>query len=181
VEAEFAMAESIPVAHPHRRTKDSAGHRPPTVDVAAACSFIEGWTGRIVRKLLKVFLFDLGLAKTAGLHIAGKCRPVLLDPVPRAAFKRCSQRRVLVTQSLHSGLQARGIQGIDGERSVAALCTPYAAGEPISGTLGCVGQRRIHNLHQFRVPGRQAHAAKLIADRSDLDSSLLLQTIETVL
>jgi AraC-like DNA-binding protein len=164
VEAELAMAEGIPVAHAHWRTKDSAGHRPPCINVAAARGFIERRTGGVIGEFFEAFLFCFRLAETAGLQIAGICRPVRLDPIPRAAFKRCSQRRALVSQSLHSGLQTRGIQGIDGECSVAALGATYPAGEPIAGTLRRVDERNVHNLHQFCVPGWQAHAAKLIPD-----------------
>jgi hypothetical protein len=49
-------------------------------------------------------------------------------------------------ECFHAGLEARGVEGIDGECAVATLRAPRFAGEPWAGARGGFGERRIHNL-----------------------------------
>jgi AraC-like DNA-binding protein len=72
---------------------------------------------------------------------------------------RCG-RRVRFPQGLHAGAQAKSVKRIDGRGSVAALRAAGAASEPTARALGCIGERRIHDLHELPVTGGKAHAAK---------------------
>lgn len=62
-------------------------------------------------------------------------------------------------QCLHAGVEAFGVESVDGEGAVAALGTSRPTGEPICGELRRVGQRSVHNLHELCVAGGQVHGS----------------------
>jgi len=91
-------------------------------------------------------LIFLGDAEHACCSIAGKIAAKFIEPGPGAFLDRLSSFRVCCMQCFHAGLEARGVEGIDGECAVATLRAPRFAGEPWAGARGGFGERRIHNL-----------------------------------
>jgi hypothetical protein len=67
VEAEFAAADGVALAHAHGRAEDAAGHGAPGVDVATAGDGIEGWAGCIVGEVFKGLLVCVRCAEDAGV------------------------------------------------------------------------------------------------------------------
>ena len=73
-------------------------------------------------------------------------------------------------QHLHSPqrrVEARHIQGVDGERSLAALRASRPAGEPLAGPLRGIGKCLACDLHEFPVSVRQPHAISILGFESD--------------
>ena len=68
--------------------------------------------------------------------------------------------RVWVRAGLHAGAEAEGVERADGEGAVATLRAAGAAGEPRTGAPSRIGQRRIHDLHEFVIARGKIHAAK---------------------
>ena len=62
-------------------------------------------------------------------------------------------------QCLHAGVEAFGVESVDGECPVAALGTSRPAREPICGELRRFGQRGVHNLHELCVANGQVHGS----------------------
>ncbi len=60
----------------------------------------------------------------------------------------------------HSRLQPKRIQLIYAERPEAALRAPQPANQPLARLPRRIGQRRIHNLHEFGVTRRTLHQGK---------------------
>ena len=149
--------------HPHRRTEDPTGHRPPCVDIAATGGFIERRTRRIVSEVFKAFQFSLAFAQPAGRSIARKFLAVCLYPSPGAPLDLRCLRRIYGAQANHSRPQPRSVERIDRECAKTALRASQPAHQPIAGPPRCLGQSRIDDLYQFRVSCRKPHAAKLIA------------------
>ncbi len=162
-EAELAAAEGIAVAHAYGRAEDAAGHGAPGVDVAAAGSRIEGGTGGFVGKAFKLRLFGSGGAEDSGTEIAGKGGSVFREPKPGAAGEFGRESGVGDTKNLHPGAQALRIESVDGKGSVTALGAAEAAGEPVTGAPGGVGQSGIHDLHEPGIAGGERHVLRIRA------------------
>ncbi len=96
------------------------------------------------------------------------------NPIPSPALNLCRQVRLLMPQRLHTRPQPQHIQRTDRKRSVTALRTPQPADQPLPRPPRHIGQRRIHNLHQFSISRWQLDAAKDI--RSDRDDHRDAQT-----
>jgi hypothetical protein len=70
------------------------------------------------------------------------------------------QVRLLAPQDLHPRAKPQRVQFVDGERPMAALRAPQPTNQPWTRPSGRVGQRSIHNLHEFPITLRQTHADK---------------------
>ena len=85
---------------------------------------------------------------------------MLGEPRVGAGFDSFRGRGVRRAKFVHAAAEAKGIERIDGEGSMAALGAAGSAGQPLAGTMGGFSQRGIHDLHEFGVTGGQGHAAK---------------------
>ncbi len=159
----LAMRQPLAFAglHPHRRTKDTAGHRPRSVHIASPGRGIKRRTGRIIRELLKALLISLGVANQPGSQIAGKFSTMLVDPCSSPAFDLRRQLRLRVSQRCHSRAQPQHIELVDRKHPITTLRATHAAHQPIAGLPRRFSQRRIHDLHEFPVAGRQSHGARI--------------------
>jgi hypothetical protein len=70
------------------------------------------------------------------------------------------QKGIFEAEDGHSSGETKGIEFSDGECTVAALCASWAANQPRTRPLRGIGQRGIHNLHEFAITRRKTHAAK---------------------
>jgi hypothetical protein len=162
-EAEFAVAQAfgaVVIGRANRRSEDAASHRTPGVDVAPAGGGVERGTGCVVGEAVEFFLVLDGFSKCADVGIAGKIGAVLGEPGLGAAFDRCGEFRIGYAQRGHASAKARSVERVDGECAVAALRASNAAGEQISGTARCVGERGIDDLDEFGVARRKRHEGK---------------------
>jgi len=85
---------------------------------------------------------------------------VLVKPRLRPPLNLSRQRRFLCPQRIHPGAKPQRIQRADGKGPMAALRTARPARKPIPRPPRRLGQRRIHNLHQFLIALGQAHDGK---------------------
>jgi hypothetical protein len=172
-EAELAVAETLGAVftcRANRRPEDAAGHGTPRVDVATAGGGVERGASGIVGKVFKTFLVGSRCAKNARLAIAGKVWAVIGEPGAGAELEVCGERWICGAQSGHSLAEARGIEGVDGEGAVAALCATDAAGEEVSGAAGGIGERGVDTLEKLGVARGKGHGGRIAeqpAEQSD--------------
>ena len=162
-EAEFAMAEAFlaVVAYcAHGRAEDAAGHGTPGVHIAAAGRGVEGGTGGFVGEVREFFLILEGFSEYAGVSVAGEIRAVFRKPGAGAGFDFGCERGTCGAELVHSGAEARGIEGVDGECAVAALRAADAAGEKRSGAARCFGKRSVYDLDEFGIARGKGHERK---------------------
>lgn len=76
---------------------------------------------------------------------------MLGEPGTGAAFDFGGQRRTCRAQRRHSFAEAGGVEGVDGERSVAALSATDTAGKEVPGAAGSIGERTVDYLHELGI------------------------------
>lgn len=163
--AELAVAEAfgaVFVYRADRRAEDAASHGTPLVDVATAGRGVKRGAGSVVGKVFKEGLVGFRRAERAGPEIAGKGRTVLSQPDAGAVLDCGGQRGVCDPKIGHAFAEARGIEGVDGEGSMAALRATDAAGEEVSGAASGIGDRGVDNLDQLRVARGKRHGGRII-------------------
>ena len=129
-EAELAAGKGLAFGDSDGRAEDAAGHGAPGIDVAEACFRIEGGAGRVVGEVIEASLVFFGAAEDAGGGVAGEIGGVLIEPCMSTSADCVSDAGTRGIQGLHSGLEAGGVEGVDGESAVTALSASGAAGEP---------------------------------------------------
>ena len=67
---------------------------------------------------------------------------------------------MLNAQCFHSEREPPGIEFVDSEDPIAALGASLVAYQPRACPPRCVGECHVHNLHQFPILRRKAHADK---------------------
>ena len=153
-EAQLAMAQAFSAIFACRanwRAKDTAGHGPPRVYIAAAGRGVECGACGIVSEIFEACLVIDRTAECAGVSIAGKIRTVFGEPGAGAVGDFGSERGICDAQLGHPGAQARGIERVNGKGSVTALRAPDATCKERFGAAGCLGERGIQNLHKLDI------------------------------
>jgi hypothetical protein len=79
---------------------------------------------------------------------------------PRPALNLCRQIRLSPRSASMPRRSRSASRLIDGKGPIAALRAAQPAHQPLPRPPRRISQRRIHNLHQFRIASRQSHAAK---------------------
>lgn len=160
-ETEFAAAERVALAHAHGRTEDTAGHGTPRVQVAVPGGGIESGTGCVVGEILEGSLIVLGTADQSGFPVAREVPTILLDPCLRTADEFRREGGILSLELCHTVVQTRGVEGVDGKGSVAALGASRTADEPGAGALRGIGEDGVHDLHELVIARGEAHLVRI--------------------
>jgi hypothetical protein len=151
-ETEFAVAQAfgtIFTCRANGRPEDAASHGAPRVNVAAARSGVERGASGVVGEVPKLSFVGFRCSEHAGLGIAGKVWTLLTEPRAGTEFNCGGERRIFVAQSRHARTKPRGVEGVDGERSVAALRTADAARKQVSSAAGGIGKRGVDTLEKL--------------------------------
>jgi len=139
---------------------------PVSAEVAAALGIAEGTTdpSTLIQSILKAPV-DLLWFGGIGTYIkaASETNAAAGDPANDANRVDAAQLRakVIGEGANLSTTQAGRIELINGKDPHAALRAPWPADQPIAASSSSVGQCRIHDLNELRVPKREAAAFRL--------------------
>ena len=142
---------SAPFIHrANGRAEDAAGHGTPPVTSQRPVAGSSAGAGGIVGEIFELSLFGGG-DEHARLGIARKAGPMLGEPKAGTLVDFGCERGICGSKRRHSFTETRRVEGVDGERSMAALRATDAAGEEVPGAAGGTGERGVDNLHELGI------------------------------